>query len=104
MIAVVQFLGSWLGRSRGMDREPASAGADNAGHRREPPIMLAEIIAASSLLDFGGIPDARYFHALYDWRLSEAEKIFNQRLNPENGAPCQGNMLQCPKRNFQRRL
>jgi hypothetical protein len=38
-----------------MDREPASAGADNAGHRREPPIMLAEIIAArpfSILVEF----------------------------------------------------
>jgi hypothetical protein len=74
------------------DREPAGAGADNAGHRREPPIMLAEIIAASSFLDFGGIPDARYFHALYDWRLSEAEKYSTsdliQRTAPTARATC----------------
>ena len=48
MIAVVQFFGSWLRRSPSMrDREPARAGADNVG-LREPPIMLAEVIAASS--------------------------------------------------------
>src|SRR5258708_2304539 len=48
MIAVVQFFGSWLRRSPSMrDREPARAGADNVG-LREPPIMLAEGIAASS--------------------------------------------------------
>src|SRR5258708_25216600 len=48
MIAVVQFFGSWLRRSPSMrDREPARAGADNVG-LREPPIMLAEVIAAAS--------------------------------------------------------
>jgi len=102
MIAVVQFFGSWLSRSPGIrDREPA--GADNVGRPREPPIMLAEVIAASSFLDFGGVPDARYFHTLYDWRLSEAERCSTSDSSRE-GRRCHRNPLRCPKRNFPRRL
>jgi hypothetical protein len=41
--------------------------------------VLVEIVTASSFLDFGGIPDARYFHSLYDWRLSEAERDTGNR-------------------------
>jgi hypothetical protein len=47
--------------------------------------VLAEIIAASSFLDFGGIPDARYFHTLYDWRLSEAERDTGQKRSDKEG-------------------
>jgi hypothetical protein len=59
MIAVMQFFSSWLSLSPAM-RDRASAGtvSDNVGRQREPPIMLAEVIATSSFLDFGGIPDA----------------------------------------------
>ena len=39
---------------------------------REQPVLFAEIVAASAFLDFGGVPDGRWFHALYAWRLSEA--------------------------------
>jgi hypothetical protein len=83
------------------DREPTRAGADNVG-LREPPIMLAEVIAALSFLDFGGIPDARYFHALYDWRLSEAERCTTGDSSRE-GRRCHGHPLGGPKKNFQRR-
>jgi len=68
----MQFSGSWLSLSaRARDRERTNGITDSVGHLREPPIVLAEVIAASSFLDFGGVPDARYFHTLYDWRLSE---------------------------------
>jgi hypothetical protein len=82
-------------------RDPEPAGADNVG-LRELPIMLAEVIAVSSFLDFGGIPDARYFHALYDWRLSEAERYSTSDSSRE-GRRCHGNLLRCPNRNFQGR-
>ncbi len=93
MIAVVQFFGSWLSRVR----------VYRIGRLREPPIMLAEVIAASSFLDFGGVPDARYFHTLYDWRLSEAERCSTSDSSRE-GRRCHRNPLRCPKRNFPRRL
>ena len=71
MIAVMQFFGSWLSLStRAGDREHADGITDSVGHPRES-MVLAEVIAASSFLDFGGLPDARHFHTLYDWRLSE---------------------------------
>jgi hypothetical protein len=102
MIAVVRSFWLLLTRSRGKrDLEPADA--DNVGRLREPPIMLAEVIAASSILDFGGIPDARHFHALYDWRLSEAEK-YSAGDSSREGRRGHGSVLQCPKRNFQGRL
>jgi len=104
MIAVMQFFSSWLSLNPvTQDRVSASTGADNVGHQREPPIMLAEVIAASSFLDFGGIPDARYFYTLYDWRLSEAEKCSTNRPSRE-GHHCHGDLLPRPKRNFQRRF
>ena len=78
MVAVMQFFGSWPTLSaRARDRECIT---DSVGHLREPPIVLAEIIAAWSFLDFGGGPDARYFYMLYDWRLSE-------RAGSSEGAP-----------------
>jgi len=58
---------------------PLGAGApatqrlvDQVEREREHPILFAEIVAASAFLDFGGVPDERWFHALYAWRVSEA--------------------------------
>jgi hypothetical protein len=68
----MRFFGSWLSLSaRARDRERANGITDSVGQLREPPIALAEVILAWSFPDFGAIPDARYFHTLYDWRLSE---------------------------------
>jgi hypothetical protein len=104
MIAVMQFFSSWLSLSPATpDRASAGTGSDNVGRQGEPPIMLAEVIAASSFLDFGGIPDARYFHTLYDWRLSEAERCSTNTPSRE-GHHCHGIPLRRPKRNFQRRF
>jgi hypothetical protein len=47
--------------------------------------VLAEIVTASSFLDFGGIPDARYFHTLYDWRLSGAERDTGNKRSANDG-------------------
>ena len=72
MLAVMQFFGARLSLSaRARDSERANGITDSAGHLREPPMVLAEAIAASSFLDFGAVPDARHFHTLYDWRISE---------------------------------
>ena len=104
MIAVMQFFSSWLSVSPGArDRASAGTGTGTVGRQREPPIMLAEVIAASSFLDFGGIPDARYFHTLYDWRLSEAERCSTNTPSRE-GHHCHNNLLRPRKRNFQRRF
>jgi hypothetical protein len=46
--------------------------ADQVEREREQPILFAEIVAASAFLDFGGVPDERWFHALYAWRVSES--------------------------------
>jgi hypothetical protein len=71
--AVMRFFGAWLCLNPWKaNRLAANTTADSAKHQREPPIVLAEIIAASSFLDFGGIPDARYFDILYDCWRSEA--------------------------------
>jgi hypothetical protein len=75
MGAVMRFFDAWLCLNHWKaSRLTANTSADSAKHLREPPIVLAEVIAASSFLDFGGIPDARYFDTLYDWRHSEAGK------------------------------
>ena len=83
MSAVIKLIGSWL------CPRPATGTRsfeNRSGEpRREPPIVLAEIVAASSFLDFGGVPDARYFHALYDWRLSEAERDTGIKRSDKDG-------------------
>lgn len=102
MIAVMQFFSTWLSLSPpAPDRASAGTGSDNVGRQREPPIMLAEVIAASSFLDFGGVLDERYFHTLYDWRLSEAERCSANRPS-RDGHHCRSNLLRRPKRNFQK--
>jgi hypothetical protein len=69
MSAVMRFFGAWLCLNPGKARRlAANTMADSAKRLREPPSLLAEVIAASFFLDFGGIPDARYFDTLYDWR------------------------------------
>lgn len=75
MSAVTRFFGACSCLNpRKASRLARNTTADRAKHLREPPVVLAEIIVASSILDFGGMPDARYFDTLYDWRHSEAGK------------------------------
>jgi hypothetical protein len=74
MTAVMRFFGAWLCLNLRKVGRLAANTTDGAKQLREPPIVLAEVIAASSFLDFGGIPDARYFDTLYDWRHSETGK------------------------------
>jgi hypothetical protein len=103
MSAVMRFFGAWScllclnpGEAR---RLAANTTADSAKRLREPPIILAEVIAASSFLDFGGIPDARYFDTLYDWRHSEAGKN-SQIAPPKKGTFTLATCSRCSKRIF----
>ena len=90
MGAVIKLIGSWLCPGPGVGtRASANRSVDSGEPRREPPIVLVEIAAASSVLDLGGVPDARYFHTLYDWRLSEAERDTGNRSNQDGWLPRQ---------------
>jgi hypothetical protein len=84
--AVVKSIGSWLRPRLGVrSRASTNRSAHSGGHRRQSPIVLAEIVAASSFLDFGGVPDPRYFHTLYDWRLCEAPRDTSNKWSDKNG-------------------
>jgi hypothetical protein len=45
--------------------------ACDAAHSAEPPVSFAELMAASSFVDFGGILDARWLPA---WRIPEERR------------------------------
>jgi hypothetical protein len=84
--AIIKLISSWLCPRLALGtRAPANRRDDGGEPRREPPIVLAEIVAASSLVDFGGVPDARYFLTLYDWRLSEAERDTGKKRSDKDG-------------------
>jgi hypothetical protein len=67
MIALMQFLKPRRRFDAGAPARPAQS-TEAPVKPRDPPVVLAEVIAAASFIDFGGIPDARLFHTLYDWR------------------------------------
>jgi hypothetical protein len=94
MSTVTRFFDLWLSLGRRpRNRDCIDGIADGTPHMREPPIVLAEVIAASSFVDLGGIPDARLFHTLYDWRLSEAGRSSNDAPSKRgrcNGIPLTG--------------
>jgi hypothetical protein len=101
MSAVIRFFGAWLCLNpRKARRLAANTTADSAKRLREPPIILAEVITASSFLDFGGLPDARYFDTLYDWRHSEAGK--SSHIAPSKKDLYPGNLLPLLEKDFQR--
>ncbi len=50
--------------------------ACDAARGAEPPVSFAELMAASSLLDFGGILDARWLPA---WRVWEESREDDHR-------------------------
>jgi hypothetical protein len=101
MGAVMRFFDAWLCLNH---RKASRLAANTTGakHLREPPIVLAEVIAASSFLDFGGIPDARYFDTLYDWRHSEAGK--GSQIAPSKGHPYHDNSLPLLEKEFSKAL
>jgi hypothetical protein len=104
MGAVMRSFDTWLCLNhRKASRLAANTTADSGKHLREPPIVLAEAIAASSFLDFGGIPDARYFDTLYDWRHSDAGKG-SQIAPSKKGHPYHDNSLPLLENEFSKAL
>ena len=71
-----------------LDAPAVQGTTDQVEREREQPILFAEIVAASAFLDFGGVPDERWFHALYAWRVSEtAGSAVEFPLRNERSAP-----------------
>jgi hypothetical protein len=75
---MVKMIEAFLHLASNVDRAHAVADAEPASFRRieqerQHPVSFAEIVSASSFLDFGGVPDGRWFHALYAWRNCEAD-------------------------------
>jgi hypothetical protein len=99
-MGAVTLFGSWLSLCRRTrDRRRADGIADHSERLREPPVVLAEIIATSSFLDFGGIPDARLFYTLYDWRLSQAGGG-SDNVRSKRGGRCHSISLPASKKEF----